>query len=136
MASHFDSSGHPNGWSSRAGFFGVYLAMTVVLALVFLAMPMTFRRFPRSVVSLPRRDYWLAPERVEATSRFIESRMLLFGIVTLVFEILVLQLAISANLGDEPRLPSAPTYLMLVGYFAFTGIWLYRFITHFTRRPV
>ena len=39
MASHFDGAGVANDWSSRNVFFGIYLAMIVMLVVVFLWLP-------------------------------------------------------------------------------------------------
>ena len=39
VASHWDGLGAPNGWSSRFGFFGVYLGIVILLAGVFIYLP-------------------------------------------------------------------------------------------------
>ncbi|MDH3215398.1 MAG: DUF1648 domain-containing protein [Candidatus Krumholzibacteria bacterium] len=134
MASHFDGAGHPNGWMPKTAFFCLHLAMMAIMTLSFLFLPRSLNQFPIRTWSLPRKDYWLSPERREATQRFIQDQMLLFGIATLVLLIVIIQLAIEANLNPPPTLSSI-TKQFLVGYFVFTAAWLMRFFYRFARAP-
>lgn len=130
LASHFDGQGRPNGWMSREAFFAIHLGIIAILAVSFLFLPAKLRLFPYRSWSLPNRGYWLSPERIDETMRYLEEQMVWCGAVTAAFMIIVIQLAVEANLNPPPVLSSAVTWL-LVGYFVYMGVWLYRLFRHF-----
>jgi uncharacterized membrane protein len=132
MASHFDGSGHPNGWMSKNTFFVIHILMVLLMVLCFWRVPWGMTRLPLSWWSLPHRDYWLAPERREHTMRWIQGAMLVMGVVTVVLLLLTIQLAIDANLNPPPVLSDAIGGL-LVAYFVSTGVWLVAFFRRFSR---
>ncbi len=134
VASHFGHDGHPNGWSTKPGFFIVEGLTVVLMALVFLFLPKTLSRFSETVISLPNKDYWLAPERRERTFLLLQDQMCWFGSATMAFLIGVFQIVIDANLNPPPVLPSSFMFL-LIAYLAFTGWWVIRFVGRFARVP-
>jgi hypothetical protein len=79
VATHFNGSGEPNGWMSRPAnqrfmlVFGFAFPLFVVL-LCYLA-----RFLSSGLVNLPRRDYWLAPERRKGTSDYLVRHSLWFA---------------------------------------------------------
>jgi putative flippase GtrA len=68
VASHFNANGVADGWMSRAEylfFIGLFpCALAVFLALI----GSTLRWLPAHAINIPRRDYWLAPERKNRTA--------------------------------------------------------------------
>lgn len=67
VASHFAADGRANGWMSREAYAWMMALMSLVTPYaVWGAAAWLPRRWPR-LVNLPFRDYWLAPERREAT---------------------------------------------------------------------
>ena len=132
VASHFDGAGRPNGWMSKTAFFGIHLAMMLIMALSFLYLPQGLGRFSIRWWNLPNKDHWLSPERREETLLFIRTQMLLFGSATAALLIVTIQLAIEANLSPPPVLSSVIGGL-LIGYFAFTMVWLVWFYGRFAR---
>ncbi len=134
VASHFDGQGRPNGWMSRDGFFLLYGAMLALQLAIFGAGFRLMRRLPDRWFSLPNRDYWLAPERRGATLGYLEGWGLWMGCAVVAFIMGIFQLAIDANLKQAP-LPLGPTWMLLGGFFAFTGIAVARLLLRFARRP-
>ena len=132
MASHWDGLGAADAWSSRTGFFAVYLAIVAMVVLVFEFAPRYGVSGDRRM-KIPHADYWLAPERIEQTRAFFRAQMMLMGVVHLALATFVAQLAIQANFADEPRL-HASVFWALAIYFVFVIAWLLYFFLHF-RRP-
>ena len=130
VASHFDGAGQADGWSSRGGFFGLYLLMVALLVAVFFYAP---RWSQRRGLKVPDAEYWLAPERIEQTRAWFRRQMLVSGIVHLLLAIGVFQLAIDANL-NGPRRISSGVFMLLGAYFVFLAGWLIHFFLHW-RRP-
>ncbi|MEM7563231.1 MAG: DUF1648 domain-containing protein [Pseudomonadota bacterium] len=133
VASHFDGLGMANGWSSRNGFFGLYLAIIAMLVGVFHWLPSVGSN--RSVLNLkvPNPEYWLAPERLEETRLFFRRQMSLIGILHLTLAILTVQLVIQANFQQTPQLHSGIFWILGL-YFLLLLAWLLHFYVHF-RKP-
>jgi hypothetical protein len=134
MASHFDGAGRPNGHQSKDGFFLLSGAMLVLTVVLFGGIGPLFRKIPVKWFSLPHRDYWLSPERREATLDFMVRQMEWFGAASLLLLILILREALAANLSPEPVLDSTSAWWWLGLYFLYTTIWLVRFLARF-RKP-
>ena len=133
VASHFSSGGRPNGWSSKEGFFGIYLGVFALLLSTFLGLPVLLRRISPAWINLPNRDYWLAPERRDRTVAILGSEMLWFGNATIAFMIAVFELAIRANLPESVRLSEPVMWSLLVAYLVYSVVWLIGFYRRFAK---
>jgi uncharacterized membrane protein len=133
VASHFDGLGAPNDWSSRNGFFGMYLAILSLLVAVFDFVPRWSGLRSKFGMRIPNRDYWLAPQRVDQTKLFFRRQMFIMGCAHLLLSIYAIQLAIEANFSQHPRLHPSIGWALLL-YFIFLAGWLVHFFLHF-RKP-
>ena len=133
VASHFDGLGAPNAWSGKNGFFGLYLAIVLMLVGVFVWVPAWSEKRADFGLKIPHAEHWLAPERAEETRRFFRRQMILMGIVHLLLALYVTQLAIVANFSEQPRLHDS-IYWALGLYFLILIAWLVHFFMHF-RNP-
>lgn len=132
VASHFDGLGAANDWAGKNAFFGLYLAIIVMLIAVFEFVPRWSLTRSNFGMKIPNRDYWLAPERIEQTKAFFRRQMFIMGIAHLLLTMYAIQLAILANFDPQPRLhPSIGWALAL--YFLFLAAWLIFFYRHFKK---
>jgi len=134
MASHFDGSGRPNGFQSREAFVALSAAMLVMTVVMFGGLGALFRRIPSKWFNLPNRDYWLAPERREETIEHMSSQLEWLGAASLSLYVFVIQMVVETNRTSEPRLDSGSMFLVLGLFFAYTTIWIVRFLLRF-RKP-
>jgi serine/threonine-protein kinase len=85
VATHFDAEGNPNQWMSRGthlkslAFFG-FLVPVGELGLFY-----SMRFFSAKRVNIPNRDFWLAPERREATMLYVFNHGIWLASITVVF---------------------------------------------------
>lgn len=133
VASHFDGLGTPNDWSGRNGFFGIYLAMLMLLVLVFIYVPGWSEKRAKFGMKIPNREYWLDPERLEQTREFFRRQMLVMGVVHLGLAIFTVQLVIQANFDQAPRLDQSIAWALGIYFLILIG-WLIHFFLHF-RKP-
>jgi len=133
MASHFDISGRANAFMPKQGFMLLNLGVAALLLLVLLIVPMLIARLPASMINLPNKDYWLAPERRAATARTLQGFMVGFGNMMMLFLLVVLGDAMRASLLPEPHLQGR-VWAMLVALGIFLIYWTVRFLRAF-RRP-
>lgn len=132
IASHFDGLGAADGWSSRNGFFGVYLAIMLMVVGIFYWMPIINENRRGPGLKIPNSEYWLAPQRIASTRAFFRNQMRLVGVVHLLLLIAVIQLVILANFNAEPRLHASIGWI-LGAYFLFVTGWLIYFYRYFKK---
>jgi uncharacterized membrane protein len=134
LASHFDGSGKPNGWSSKTTFFGITFGIMALLAVIFLWLPRKRFLVGRRLTNLPNKEYWLSPERADETWRQLRERLLWMGVATAILEGGITVLAIDANLSPTPSLSPVAAWL-LGAYFVFTITWVIALYRRFGRVP-
>lgn len=123
VASHFDASGRPNAWMHRSAFawFSAVL-LTIVCSVTFVA-PLLVAKLPPSLVNLPNKNYWLAPERKAETVRRFCARMEWFGVALLGFIAFVYELVFEANAAGR-GLANGPFLIALIAFIVVAVIWL------------
>jgi uncharacterized membrane protein len=125
IATHFDGSGVPNGWMSRStlgtfDFIFLFSLLAVVIGVAFLV-----RVIPTSLINVPNRDHWFAPERRRESHARMFAHMLWLACLLVAFIIGVNQLTFMANLrhGDA-HLPGTGFVILLVAFLAALIAWV------------
>jgi len=131
VAQHFGGDGRATGWASRDAFFILSWTVLLVISAIFMFTPRALRTVPVSLINLPNKDYWLAPERKEESLRFLEREMEWMGVMTVGFIALVLHLAIRANLVPDRRLENGAFVTLLVVFLVATTGWVVRLYRRF-----
>jgi uncharacterized membrane protein len=133
LATHFGGSGAPNGWQTQSQFFVLEIVLLGVCLLLAFGIPRLIGVLPISMVNVPNKEYWLAPERREETLAFFRARFAWFGCGFLGFLIVVNQLVFDANQSQPRHLNGGAFTVALVAFLAFVGIWTVRLIARFAR---
>jgi uncharacterized membrane protein len=135
VASHFDLSGQPDRYMSKETVVAVHGGVVALLAAMFLGINFIIGKVPDTLVSMPNKDYWLAPERRTQTYDAISSLMLWFGCATIAFLLGAFQIAVHANLSEDRRMRNVVFWSLLAVYAIFVCAWLIRLILRFTKVP-
>lgn len=131
IATRFDAQGVPNGWTTRSQFVTTTIGAAVLVGGLVCGLPAVVWFAPASVMNVPHREYWLAPEREATARRMIIERMLWFLAATLALLAYVQHGVLKANLPPGGRFEM---WWELGGYLAFTVLWLAETFWAF-RRP-
>lgn len=127
VATKFGGGGQPVAWSTRAGFLTAHLVSFSLTALLMLGLRFALPWIPASMINLPHRAYWLAPERAGYTRQLVGDMILGLGSSLLAFLAALGHLTMSANLTSEPRL--GPAFPVLMGIYLATMlgfvVWLF-----------
>ncbi len=135
VAVHFDASGRPNGFASRKGCRDFMLISTLGMPLfIVLATALLPRLLPASMVNIPNREYWLAPERERASAAFLSEQGVWFGCILVVFLADVDWMLVKANGISPPAFPNSSFVAALILFFCAVGFWTIRMFKRF-RRP-
>jgi uncharacterized membrane protein len=135
MASHFGPHGEVTNGQSKEQFF---MSMAVVVGVSFVAgfvVPLLIGIMPASMINLPNKQYWLAPERRKKTMRYLSMKMGWFACVLLFLQLFVASEAISANMPSHGQFAIGATFAVLFGLVAFMGVWTVMLMRHFRRVP-
>jgi len=136
MATHFDASGAADGWTSRAVFFGIYGVSLLLAAGPPALLPRYIRRLPESAINLPHKEFWLAPERRDATWAAIEGRLGAIGVAVVTLLVFVLHLIVRANLAPDPGLRPIEIWGPIAAFLIFTAAWTVGLWRRFARPEV
>jgi hypothetical protein len=135
VASHFAGGGQADGFMTGTGYVVFMLAMMAGLATLFGGLPWLLRRLPTSLINMPNRDYWLAPERKAASLDELDGRLRWFACALLVFMSYVHYLVVQANEARPPMLPEREFILGLVAFGVVAIAWMAALMIRFRRPP-
>jgi len=131
VGTHFGPGGAADGWMTRDGYRLYMLAFVLLFVPFIVAMVGILPRlFPR-LVNLPHREYWLAPERSEATFAFLAGHACGFGVLTLGLLAGVHWLLLDANRASPPHLATAPFVALLATFFVLLAAWMVALLRRF-----
>jgi uncharacterized membrane protein len=133
VPSHFDAAGRPNAWSSREEFFFLQVGVTLGIAALFIGLPWLLRSTPASLINLPNKSYWLAPERREETMDRLVSYFDVFASATVLLLLVVFELTSLASRGGG--LSTNYFLPVLVSYLVFSAGWTVALIRTFAHVP-
>ncbi|RYZ07394.1 MAG: DUF1648 domain-containing protein [Myxococcales bacterium] len=123
---HYGPNGLPDRWGSPAELLAVHAGVIGVSSVLFAALPWLVRRAP-SLVNLPNKEYWLAPERRDEAAAKLEGWCGVFGTALNVL-VITLQALLAGGTAQGAR---GVAFLLSVtlGFALFTiasCVWLYR----------
>jgi hypothetical protein len=124
VATHFGGDGLANGFLSREFYRNFLLGFALGVPLFVVAMLSWFPRFFPRWTNLPNRDYWLAPERREASLRFLSQHALRLGCMLVALLWGVSWLVVRANRFSPPRLENTSFLLLLAAFLLGTVGWI------------
>lgn len=131
VAIHFNSAGHPDAWGNKIQLITIYFISVGVIAVLCLGFALFAHKVPVSLLNLPNKDYWLAPERKQETFEYISVRILWIGLLTILLFIAMNHQVFRVNLGEIATLDYFWT--MIGVYFFLTLVWTIKFFWKFSR---
>jgi len=124
VASHFSASGAANGFMPRGIYTVLVIALVIGAPLLLALVPAAAAGKGARSLNIPNRDYWLAPERRDATIAFIRLHGWWFAAAVAFFLTYVHWLVVRANALRPPVLSTAGMVSGLVVFFLALAVWL------------
>jgi uncharacterized membrane protein len=122
LASHFATSGIPNGWMTKSHFFITYAVLLVPALAVEFWMSSRIANKPDARLNLPNKEYWLALERRAETFTYFETFFAWYGCVFLFVVVFAMGLAMRANFDIPPKLSTGPIVSAIAGFVFFNVV--------------
>lgn len=79
MPSHFDAAGQVNDEMSLFAYYSLMIVLHLVMLVLFPILGAFLKVIPNSLINVPNRDYWLAPERRDSTLLFTSTFLIAIG---------------------------------------------------------
>jgi len=124
VATHFDLGGNPDRWMDRAWNSVAYAALGIGMPLVIYGGFSLASVLPAQFVNLPRREYWLAPERRAETLGELRRQSLWFGSLILLFVAGLYVITLDANQQQPAKLSTTAVLILLAGFLLGVAIWV------------
>ena len=131
IASHFNAAGNVDGWSSRPAFAATMTALHGVFFLLFFAARPLLLRTPDALINLPHKEWWLAPERREATKAWIADQLAWIGAMAQALMACATRISLCASRGEEHALPGWTHWVLIGGFLLGTAAWVAKLLHHF-----
>lgn len=99
--------GDPGKTMNRSGFVALMVAMSVYVPLqCTVGVAWLLRRLPPTLINLPNKDFWLAPERRESTLQMLGDHMRWLGLLLLLLLAGVYYRALQQAQAGWPQVPA------------------------------
>jgi uncharacterized membrane protein len=135
VAVHFGASGVPNGWMAPRQFAAWSGGLLVFVMVVMIGSAMATRLLPPSLINIPHRDHWFAPERARETRARLLRHMLWIVCLMVGFLITVDHFVLAVNLRPgTPRLGGTQLAFPVAAFLVAIALWTVRLFVMF-RRP-
>lgn len=137
VASHFDATGKANGYSSKQVFMGLYAGLIGLMVFCFVGLPALLPKIPHSLINMPNKDYWFAPERRDETFKVLSHDLLRMGNATMALVVVLFHMVIQSSLTSHAAKPpqlSLWFWAILAAYLFYILIWTIVFYRKF-RKP-
>lgn len=136
VALHFNGAGEPDGWGSKGSMITCQLVLYIFMGLLFGGIRFLVPIIPDSLVNMPNKEYWLAPERRDNTHRIIQQSVMWLGNATLLLFVVLFQFNTQANMTAKPALNMILFLPIFVGYMVFILGWAVVFTLQFNKNKM
>jgi hypothetical protein len=133
VASHFGAGGSANGFMTRSFYTAFMVAFVIGLPGLMVLVTWYAVGHAKARLSLPNRDYWLAPERRTETVAFLRAGILGFGVLLVTFLCYAHELVVLANERQPPQLSESGFIGGLVVFFVVLFVAVRAFLRRFRR---
>jgi uncharacterized membrane protein len=120
VAIHFNAAGKADSWGSKSHATLLMLGLQIFLPSFLLLTSQLTRSLPIHCINLPHREYWLAPQRKEATVASMERFLWWIAMATSLWILVVNHLTFVANVSGE----NLSLILFLIGLAIYMAIVL------------
>jgi len=136
VATHFDAAGAPNGWMTRTEHVRFTLIFGTLMPAFVVGVFTLIRALGGRGLNIPNKDYWLAPERQQATVDFVQRHGVWLAALMIAFIAGVHASILRANAHAPAALPLADVGWIAGSFGVAVLIWAVLLVTRFARRPV
>jgi uncharacterized membrane protein len=129
IALRYTAAGQADEWIGKKSFLALYLGAAGFIALVAPCLGLGLSRLPDSLINIPNKEYWLAPQRRRQAFDLIAQFLCWLAAATLALVLDLCNQLIQAQLGGTAALDHPVSSITL--YLGFSAVWLYLLLQQF-----
>ena len=118
VPSHFDAQGNADDEMGKGLFVGLFVMLHAVFLVGFPLLGVLIKKLPASMINIPNREYWLAPERRESTVDYSTQFLWLMGWLSSWLMIGLFQLTALVAIGNRQTIE--PEFIWMIGLYLAT----------------
>lgn len=122
VATHFNAAGKPDGWMGRDAATMMMIGLQTLMPLLFVAIAYMLYFIPPSMINIPHREFWLHPDRRQASISFVARSTAAFSLGLSLFLLGMNHLTFLANTRHGVLNPLG-FWALLGTFLAFSGAW-------------
>ena len=122
IATHFDGSGHANGWMSHGQHLMIMSVIGFGLPAIIIGICFCIRFLPPSALNVPNAAYWRSERNFPEACRIAFHWSLYFAGLSIIFLGGVNFLIVQSNRLSPPYLASVPFLIFVVGFVISEGL--------------
>ena len=134
VVSHWGPGGQPDGWLGKESFFWAMAISELIVTGCFVAIALILPNMSKRWITIPNKNYWLAPERQSNTIRYVQIHTLWSAVIIEAAMVLLWQSTINANVKPELQWPANFWWTLIIAIIIFV-LWMARFNHHFKSIP-
>jgi hypothetical protein len=131
VASHFDLAGQANAWMPRSTYLIFSIAFGIGLPVFIIGGGYVLRFLPVSLLNIPHRDYWLAPERRDETFDYLFHYFFRLACLEAIFLVGFQLLIVQANRQTPPHLSMSLVWGLTGCLLTIMAVWHGALFRHF-----
>lgn len=131
VATHFNLHGKADGWMSRAQHVKFTLGVGVGTPLLVVGVFALVGKMKGWGLNLPNKDYWLAPEREQATFAYLQSHGFWLASLMVVFHAGLFQSVLLANAQRPAHLASSHLVWLTSVFLLLLAVWIIALLRRF-----
>ena len=135
VATHFDAAGTPNGWMTRAEHVRFTMIFGTLVPAFVVGVFTLIRALGGRGMNIPNKDYWLAPERQQATVDFVQRHGIWLAGLLVAFIAGIHASILRANAPVPAVLPLADVGWIAGSFGVAILVWAVLLVARFLRRP-
>ncbi|MDB6075187.1 MAG: serine/threonine protein kinase [Verrucomicrobiaceae bacterium] len=124
LATHFDATGRPNGWMTKAETIRFDLLMGLGMQALLILLFSIMRFIPARFVNMPHKDYWQKPENFRTACTYLARYALWLGSLMLLWMILLNYQVAEANRALLPHLDPSGFVVAMGTFAAMLVLWV------------
>jgi len=126
MATHFDMSGTPNGWSSKYSFFVTWYITIFFMNGMFYAISKLIHRIPESMINIPNKKYWFeTEERKKKSIKKVVAMLPGMSFLLNIYFSFIYESILRSNTGKGFNLPIWGMFIFVAVIMIFTFGYIY-----------
>ena len=126
VASQFDGNGTPTTWMSRPVYLVLMGALPLFLGGILTFVGRLLKALTPEFIKIPRRDFWLTPERRAIFSTFMMRRLLWLACLMTGFVGALHGIVVMANASVPPHLAGRWLFGLTIGFLLLVLLWIVR----------